>query len=108
MRRDPAGAEPAPPAGIDAERSRLSLNLGTSPLATIRGIEQSLHVYPYYCTEQVVSTATPIIALYRAQRQAGGAPNERARADIARAVDMLTRRQRVDGAIGYWSSSDWS
>ena len=106
--RDTATVELALPAGIDPERSRLSLNLGTSPLATIRGIEQSLHVYPYYCTEQVVSTATPIIAIYRAQRQAGVAANERPRRDIARAVDMLSRRQRADGGIGYWSPNDWT
>jgi hypothetical protein len=106
--RDTATVELALPAGIDPERSRLSLNLGTSPLATIRGMQQSLHVYPYYCTEQVVSTATPIIALYRAQRLAGAGANDAPRRDITRAVEMLTRRQRVDGGIGYWSSSDWT
>ena len=106
--RDTATVELALPAGIDPERSRLSLNLGTSPLATIRGIEQQLHVYPYYCSEQVVSTATPILALYRAQRQTGVATKEAARRDIVRAVDMLTRRQRADGGIGYWSPSDWT
>ena len=106
--RDTATVELALPAGIDPERSRLSLNLGTSPLATIRGIEQRLHVYPYYCTEQVVSTATPILAIYRAQRQAGATATESARRDIVRAVDMLTRRQRADGGIGYWSPSDWT
>jgi len=106
--RDTATVELALPAGIDPERSRLSLNVGTSPLATIRGIEQQLHVYPYYCTEQVVSTATPILALYRAQRQAGVAANDRWKRDIARAVDMLTRRQRADGGIGYWSPNDWT
>jgi uncharacterized protein YfaS (alpha-2-macroglobulin family) len=106
--RDTASVELALPAGIDPERSRLSLNLGISPLATIRGIEQWLHVYPYYCTEQVVSSATPIIALYRAQRQAGIAASEAQRRDIVRAVEMLTRRQRADGGIGYWSSTDWT
>jgi len=106
--RDTATVELALPTGIDPERSRLSLNLGTSPLATIRGIQQQLHVYPYYCTEQVVSTATPILAIYRAQRQAGAITTESARRDIARAVDMLTRRQRADGGIGYWSPNDWT
>ena len=106
--RDTKEIELALPAGIDPERSRLSLNLGTSPLATIRGMQQSLHVYPYYCTEQVVSTATPIIAIYRAQRQSGVATVEAPRREIARAVDLLARRQRTDGAIGYWSPDDWS
>ncbi len=106
--RDTATVQLALPAGIDPARSRLSLNLGISPLATIRGIEQSLRVYPYYCTEQVISTAVPILALYSAQRQMGGAANEAQRREIVQTVDILTRRQRVDGGMGYWSSSDWT
>jgi hypothetical protein len=107
--RDSATVEFPVPAGLDLARSRLSLSVGTSPLATIRGIGASLRVYPYYCTEQVISTAVPLIALSRAQR-AGAAvtiPSE-ARDDIARAVAMLAGRQREDGGIGYWSASDWS
>jgi uncharacterized protein YfaS (alpha-2-macroglobulin family) len=105
--RDTASVELVLPAGIDPARSRLSLNLGTTPLATIRGIQQSLRVYPYYCTEQVISTAVPILALYTAER-AGGRTNEAQRREVARAVEILSRRQRVDGGIGYWSSSDWT
>ena len=44
--RDTATVELALPAGIDPARSRLSLNLGTTPLATIRGIQQSLRDLP--------------------------------------------------------------
>jgi alpha-2-macroglobulin len=101
--RDTATVELALPAGIDPKRSRVTFFLGQSPLATIRGAYESLHVYPYYCTEQVVSTATPIIALYRAQREIGAGTTDAVRRDIARAVEMLTRRQRADGGIGYWS-----
>ena len=106
--RDTATVELALPAGIDPKRSRVTFFLGQSPLATIRGAYESLHIYPYYCTEQVVSLATPIIALYRVQREMGVGTNEAARRNIARAVEMLSRRQRVDGGIGYWSSSDWT
>lgn len=107
--RDSANVELALPADIDAARSRLTLSLGTSPLATIRGMRHRLRVYPYYCTEQVLSTAMPLIALLRAQKQTGqqmlpGNPE----AEIARAVEMLVRRQRTDGGIGYWSSTDWT
>jgi hypothetical protein len=97
------------PEGIDAARSKLSLSVGTSPLAAVRGMAQSLRVYPYYCTEQVISTAVPLVALYRAQQQTGvqmlsGNPL----GEIARAVAVLSQRQREDGGIGYWSSTDWS
>jgi uncharacterized protein YfaS (alpha-2-macroglobulin family) len=68
-----------------------------------------LRVYPYECSEQVVSAAMPLIALYRLQpqnlEQALGVDPRR---DIARAVAVLSSRQRSDGAIGYWSSTDWT
>ncbi|MBW8771050.1 MAG: Ig-like domain-containing protein, partial [Gemmatimonadetes bacterium] len=108
MVRDSASVELALPAGMDLERSRLSLNIGASPLATIRGIRETMHVYPYYCSEQVISSATPIIALYRAQRERGDTISGRPQGDVARAVAMLSARQREDGGIGYWSPTDWT
>ena len=101
--RDSATVEMPLPGGIDPERSRLALTVGTSPLAAVRGMFRELHVYPYYCTEQVVSAATPLIALKRA----GVAPAN-VRDDLTRAVEMLSRRQRTDGGIGYWSPTDWT
>jgi uncharacterized protein YfaS (alpha-2-macroglobulin family) len=106
--RDTASAEFLLPEDIDPARSRLTLNLGTSPLAIIRGIQADLHVYPYYCTEQVVSVATPLLALMRAERALPGISGGRGRADAERAVAMLSARQRPDGGIGYWSATDWS
>ncbi|MFL5606333.1 MAG: alpha-2-macroglobulin family protein [Gemmatimonadaceae bacterium] len=105
---DSATVELALPAGIDVDRSRLTLNVGTSSLATIRGIAQQLHIYPYYCSEQVISTAVPLIALHHAQRESGEAMKPEQLADIKRGVEMLSSRQRTDGGIGYWSSTDWT
>lgn len=106
--RDSATIELPLPANIDAARSRLVVNVGVSPLPMIRGIADVLQIYPYLCTEQVVSSALPLIALYRAERQGAHVVKRDVRPDIVRAVDMLVRRQRGDGAIGYWSSTDWS
>jgi uncharacterized protein YfaS (alpha-2-macroglobulin family) len=97
------------PAGIDAARSRLSLSFGMSPLAVIRGAYDRLRVYPYYCTEQLMSVARPLIALYRAQQVTGqtllkGDPKR----EIERAVELIVTRQRTDGGIGYWSATDWA
>ena len=97
------------PDEIDPARSRLELNLGSSPLAVIKGIEWTLRVYPYGCSEQVSSSAQPIIALYRAEKQAGlkllkGNP----KGEIETAVAILSRRQRSDGGIGFWSATDWT
>ena len=106
---DSAMAEFALPDGLDPARSRLTLTLGSSPLSVIRGLAWELRVYPYYCSEQVSSTAQPLIALYRVQAETRttllkGNP----RREIETAVGILTRRQRVDGGIGYWGSDDWT
>jgi uncharacterized protein YfaS (alpha-2-macroglobulin family) len=107
--RDTSSVELVLPSNIDPARSTLALSIGGSPLASIRGMARNLRVYPYYCSEQVISTAVPLIALYRAQQQ--GSPVQLMRdpkAEIARAVEMLSRRQRADGGIGYWSNTDWT
>src|SRR6185312_1509384 len=95
------------PAGTDPVRSQLSLSVGVSPLTAIRGMYRDLRVYPYDCSEQVSSEAMTVIALYRYQPQDfqknyGVDP----KVQIARAVAVLTSRQRGDGAIGYWGSND--
>jgi hypothetical protein len=105
---DSATVEFALPASLDVDRSRLTLNVGTSSLATIRGIARQLHIYPYYCSEQVISSAVPLIALHRAQRESGEPMKAEQLADITRGVEMLSSRQRTDGGIGYWSSTDWT
>ena len=106
---DTATAAFALPAGTDPARSRLTLSVGVSPLTAIRGMYHDLRVYPYDCSEQVSSEAMALIALYRYQPQGfektyGLDP----KAEIARAVAVLTSRQRGDGAIGYWGSNDWT
>lgn len=94
---------------VDPARSRLEISFGSSTLAIVRGARSTMRVYPYYCTEQVSSAALPLIALYRAQQLGAGvqAPVT-AQADIQAAVRTIVRRQRPDGAIGYWTSNDWS
>ena len=102
------------PADIDPERSRLTLSVGMSPLTVVRAAGWLLRVYPYDCSEQVSSEARVVLALYRAQQQLGksaiadslvrGDP----KGEIAKAVSMLSARQRTDGGIGYWSATDWT
>lgn len=97
------------PGDIDPARSVAEVSLGTSPLSVLLGMQQQLRVYPYYCSEQIVSVVRPLIALYRADREAlearSGASSMRR---IERAVATLVRRQRPDGGIGLWSPSDWT
>jgi uncharacterized protein YfaS (alpha-2-macroglobulin family) len=106
---DTATAELRLPADIDPERSILQLSLGTSPLAMIRGARRWLRIYPYWCSEQVASAAAPLVALLEAAPVLGDSTLGRdIRAELARAVATLSRRQRSDGGIGLWSATDWT
>jgi uncharacterized protein YfaS (alpha-2-macroglobulin family) len=107
---DTASAEVELPDGIDLSRSRVTVSLGSSPLAMIRGAERWLRVYPYWCTEQISSAAEPLIALYRSAPLLGADSGtvRRARGDLERTVATLSRRQRADGGIGLWSAGDWT
>ncbi|HEY0811240.1 MAG TPA: alpha-2-macroglobulin family protein, partial [Longimicrobiales bacterium] len=107
--RDTSVAEFTLEQDIDPARSTLEISFGSSTMAVMRGARRTLRVYPYYCLEQVASTALPLIALYRAQKELGGttAPVT-AEEDIRLAIRTITRRQNPDGGIGYWTSNDWS
>jgi uncharacterized protein YfaS (alpha-2-macroglobulin family) len=97
------------PAELDPARSTLSLSLGTSPLAMIRGARQWLRIYPYWCSEQVASAAQPLVALMRAGPELGDtALGRTARIELGKAVATLSRRQRSDGGIGFWGAEDWT
>jgi uncharacterized protein YfaS (alpha-2-macroglobulin family) len=108
--RDSAEVELALPEDVDPARSTLTLSLGTSPLAMIRGAHEWFRVYPYWCSEQIASAAEPLLALYRAGPELGAdsALVRRARGDLERVIATLARRQRPDGGIGLWSAADWT
>ena len=95
------------PAGLDLDRTRLEISTGTTPLAVLRGLDSELRLYDWLCTEQVVSTMTPLLALYRAQ-QAGGDSlvGSDAKGRLERGVVMLLGRQKEDGSFGLWNRSD--
>ena len=91
------------PAGTDPARTRLEFSTGSSPFAILRGLDAELRLYDWLCTEQAVSTARPLLELWKAQ-QIGGDSLVRsdARDRLVRAIGMVTRRQREDGAIALW------
>ena len=88
----------------------MTLSLGSSPLALLRGYADDLRAYPYLCTEQMSAVALPMIALYRARTAAGAEAGDtvRLRSEAGRALDLIMRRQRSDGGIGLWSATDWT
>jgi len=94
---------------VDPARSTLTIGFGSSVFAIIRGAQQELRAYPWYCSEQLSSVALPLIALYRARLQFGLEDEAGELAD--RLVDLirtLARRQNPAGGIGYWNAGSWS
>jgi uncharacterized protein YfaS (alpha-2-macroglobulin family) len=102
---------------LDFTRSTLSLSLGSSPLAIVRAAADRARTYPYACSEQLSSTAMPLVALLLADKSnateiAASTMTKLAPAtalvDVATAITSLSRRQRSDGGIGYWGAGDWT
>lgn len=102
---------------LDYARSELKLFIGSSPLAVVRAAAERARSYPYLCTEQISSTALPLLALLNADRANAAMieanPAQRlapatAVGDVAAVLGTLTRRQRSDGGIGYWGAGDWT
>lgn len=101
------------PRELDPVRSRLTLRVGTTPVAIVRSAYWRLHVYPYQCTEQVTSAGGVIVGMLRLQRagllDSTVAPRSvDLRRELQTAVDVLSRRQTQAGGIGYWGPADWT
>ncbi|HEU4698621.1 MAG TPA: alpha-2-macroglobulin family protein [Gemmatimonadales bacterium] len=108
--RDTASVVFTLPEGTDPARSTLTLNVGTSPLAVIRGAREWFRVYRWLCTEQLASALRPLTALYRFRAATGADSADAAalRAQITEAVDVIERRLRPDGGIGLWGADGWA
>ena len=106
--RDTASVELVVPPGTDPARSRVEISLGGSVLSLVRGAYDQLRVYPWYCTEQVTSSARPLLALYQARAALGSSVPATAKRDLDIAVRTLASRQREDGGIGYWNNEQWT
>ncbi|GGY55122.1 alpha-2-macroglobulin family protein [Parvularcula lutaonensis] len=83
--------------GLLAGSAELLVSAAPSPI-DLQPLTASLVRYPYGCTEQIVSSATPI--LLKPQRT----PEETA--TLRRAVETLLERQGPDGSFGMWRVGD--
>ena len=79
----------------------------------LRGIDpaplvDSLYRYPYGCSEQLTSTAMPLLYLNDLGGEAGRGPEFAVRPRIQDAVNQLLNRQGPDGSFGLWHEGDSS
>lgn len=81
---------------------RVSVSVDVDQAFDVPGLLDRLDLYPYGCTEQIVSAAVPLLVLDRI------APNWRPRAGdpaeaVRGAVERVLARQASNGSFGLWS-----
>jgi len=79
----------------------------------LRGVDpapliDSLYRYPYGCTEQLTSTAMPLLYINDLGGEASRGPEFSVRPRVQEAVNQILNRQGPDGAFGLWREGDSS
>ncbi|WP_411820643.1 alpha-2-macroglobulin [Hyphococcus formosus] len=77
----------------------------------LRGVEpgpllDALYRYPYGCTEQLTSSAFPLLFVDVLGGQVGRGPERAVRPRVQEAINKLLNRQSPDGAFGLWRVND--
>lgn len=87
-----------------------SVELAVS-FSRLRGVEpgpllDSLYRYPYGCTEQLTSSAFPLLFVNVLGGEVGRGPEREIRPRVQSAVNTILNRQSPDGAFGLWRVGD--
>ncbi len=86
----------------------------TVSFSRLRGVEpgpllDALYRYPYGCSEQLTSSAMPLLFVDMLGGEVGRDPERAVRPRVQQAVNKLLNRQGPDGAFGLWRVGDsWS
>ncbi|WDI31640.1 alpha-2-macroglobulin [Hyphococcus flavus] len=77
----------------------------------LRGVEpgpllDALYRYPYGCSEQLTSSAMPLLFVDVLGGEIGRGPERQVRPRVQKAVNELLNRQGTDGAFGLWRVND--
>lgn len=103
------GARYTPPsdllAGYTPGSGLVQISVATSPIDAA-ALYQSLHQYPYACSEQLVSRATPLLYADRLAGLVDEAGPDGAAREVRAALETLLGRQGADGAFGLWRMGD--
>ena len=83
----------------------------TVSFSRLRGIEpgpllDALYRYPYGCTEQLTSSAMPLLFVDVLGGEVGRDPERAVRPRVQQAVNKILNRQGPDGSFGLWRVSD--
>jgi alpha-2-macroglobulin len=96
-----AVSEPFVPGSVDVAVS----------FSRLRGVEpgpllDALYRYPYGCSEQLTSSAMPLLFVDVLGGEVGRGPERAIRSRVQAAVNKLLNRQSPDGAFGLWRVGD--
>ena len=77
----------------------------------LRGVEpgpllDALYRYPYGCSEQLTSSAMPLLFVDVLGGEVGRGPERAVRPRVQKAINTLLNRQGPDGAFGLWRVGD--
>lgn len=77
----------------------------------LRGVEpgpllDALYRYPYGCTEQLTSSAMPLLFVDTLGSAVGRGPERAIRPRVQKAINKILNRQSPDGAFGLWRVGD--
>jgi uncharacterized protein YfaS (alpha-2-macroglobulin family) len=86
----------------------VTVSLGYSRLAGIDvpGLLQSLYRYPYGCTEQLTSSAFPLLYYDDAALSGQAAKDSGLRTRVQSAIEKIIDRQNGNGSFGLWRAGD--
>jgi uncharacterized protein YfaS (alpha-2-macroglobulin family) len=101
FRIDPALADP-----FVAGTAKISLGYSRVGGIDVPGLLQSLDEYPFGCTEQLSSTAFPLIYFSDPALHAAMPDAARVHARVQAAIDTILDRQGDDGEFGLWRIND--
>lgn len=88
------------------ERAERQVAISYLPLVLMRGLNAYLTQYNNYCSEQIISAATPaLIAAARPEFAETPAAAARAPAVLEKALATLRTRQNSEGGFGVWAAT---
>ncbi len=88
------------------QRAERQAAMSYLPLVLMRGLNAYLANYSNYCSEQIISAATPaLIASVHPEFAANSAEAARAPTVLAQALATLRTRQNSEGGFGLWSAT---
>ncbi len=82
--------------------------LSWSPIDGVdpQSLLDSLYRYPYGCTEQLTSSAWPLLYVDQLGGLIGAGPEHELRPRVQEAINKILNRQSPDGAFGLWRAGD--